>query len=171
MSETLGTRNIYVFVIMPSDIDIILSHFYQYNMVFGLSLSLDHVVKLSYRNSLTTFSISFHYSMSLEYHRLQSDNDDGGRLVETSNNSTQFSSSQNLITHHIPLDGQIFLHQSTNHINSRTNQFSIYNNNMTAFTSTTSPTPVRSSKLLVLQQSPHANGLHNHQHETFIAGN
>lgn len=110
--------------------------------------------------------------MSREHHRLQSDNDDGGGLVERSNNSTQFSSShQNLITHHIPLDGQIFIHQSTNQINSRTNQFSIYNNNnMTAFTSTASPTPVRSSKLLVLQQSPHANGVHNHQHETFIAG-
>lgn len=114
--------------------------------------------------------------MSLEHHRPQRDNDGGG-LVETNiSNSTQFSSAsqQNLITHHIPIDGQIFLHQSNNKINSqRTNQFSIYNNNtnnMTAFTSTASPTPVRSSKLLVLQQSPQANGVHNMQHETFIAG-
>lgn len=112
--------------------------------------------------------------MSLEHHRPQSDNDGGGGLVETNSNSTKFSSSQqNLITHHIPVDGQIFLHQPNNKINSRTNQFSIYNNNtnnMTAFTSTASPTPVRSSKLLVLQQSQHANGVHNIQHETFIAG-
>ncbi|XP_063695504.1 probable cyclin-dependent serine/threonine-protein kinase DDB_G0292550 isoform X2 [Culicoides brevitarsis] len=114
--------------------------------------------------------------MSLEHRRARENNADGGLLVD----STQFltsSSQANLITHHIPLDGQIFLHQSTNKINSRTNQFSIYNgtnvnNNMTAFTSTPSPTPIRSSKLLVLQQSaPHTNGLHSIQHETFIAEN
>uniref|UniRef100_A0A336L7S2 CSON004604 protein n=1 Tax=Culicoides sonorensis TaxID=179676 RepID=A0A336L7S2_CULSO len=114
--------------------------------------------------------------MSLEQHHFANENDGGGGLVES--NSVKHSSSEsNLITDHIPIDGQMFFHQSINNkINSRTNQFPIYNgktfnnnnNNMTAFTSNSSPTTVRSSKLLLLQQ--HTNGVHN-IHETFIAEN